>query len=758
MLTQRDKDVRLPPGRTEDKRLLRGCGRFVADIELPQQLAACLHRSPHAHARICRIDVTPALKLPGIKAVYTAVDLDAAGITDMPRTKMWMDTSPPIPSRPILARDTVRFVGEGIALVVGVSPELAREAAELIDVEFEPLSPLTNMREASEFCFDWEAGDRKAVDHAFSNAFHTTSFETVFNRIAVSPLETRAAIGEYNSKYGFRLHVQSQGVHHIRNVLADTVLGISRDQLQVLTDDVGGAFGMKVSAFPEYALVLHAARQLGLPVKWVSSRTEAFLSDTHGRDQIVQADVAFDNNGRIVGLQASNLSSMGAYVTGDGPEMATNQFAKVFGHTYAVPALHVRVRGVCTNMTPIAAYRGYGKPEAISVVERLLDRAAIEMDIDRIELRRRNLISESSMPYTNLLGKTYDSGAFEHVMDSVLKQADWDRFSARRAESEAQGKRRGIGVGLCLQMTMGLSKEESEVSLSADGMVIVKTSMQACGQGHETTYAQVVSERLGISMSAVRVEQGDSRHLPDGIGTGASTGLTIGGSSIFRATEMLIENCMPHVAEHMEVAVDDIVFGEGQFSVTGTDRHIGLFEFAKNFAADNVLVNSNPCISRIKLESNLESTPNGAYVAEVEVDPETGEITLIAVTAVNDLGQVINPSIAEGQIHGGVAQGVGQAMFEDVIYDTVTGQLLTGSFMDYCLPRARDLPTLVAVSEGIPTKNNPLGSKGAGEIGVIGSLAPILNAVADAIGNDEFDMPMLSECIWLRLRAQDHVG
>jgi carbon-monoxide dehydrogenase large subunit len=482
-------------------------------------------------------------------------------------------------------------------------------------------------------------------------------------------------------------------------------------------------------------------------VKWVSDRAEAFLSDTHGRDQVMKVQLAFDDAQKIVGLQASKLSAMGAYVTGDGPEMATNQFSKVFGHTYHVPAVHVRVRGVATNTTPIAAYRGYGKPEAISVVERLIDRAARELGVDRIELRRRNLISEASMPYTNALGKTYDCGCFERIMDVALERADWHGFAGRRSAAEARGMKRGIGVGLCLQMTMGIPMDISEVAFSTDGIVVVRTGMQACGQGHETTYAQLVSDYLGIPFAAVRVEQGNSAHLPDGVGTGASTGLTVGGSTIYRATEALVEQCRAYAANHLEAAVEDIVLEKGRFVVAGTDRDVDLFELARAMA-DN---GEKACVARLQLDSDLETTPNGAYVAEVEVDPTTGATTLIAFTAVNDLGRVINPAIADGQVHGGLAQGIGQAMAEGVIYDAATGQLLTGSFMDYCLPRAADLPALLAATEGIPTTKTPLGAKGAGEIGTIGAPAPILNAIADAIGDDDFDMPTKPERIWRAL-------
>lgn len=747
MVTQQDNSGGPPVGRTEDLRLLTGFGRFVADLDLPNQLFACLLRSPHAHARILSIDVAAAQNTLGVKGVYTAADLAAAGLSDMPQTKMWMPAGPAVPSRPLLATDTVRHVGEGIVFVVAASLGDALNAAQLVEVEYDALAPIVDMRAASEFCFDWEEGDREATEQAIAGAAHVTSIETVINRIAVSPLEPRAAIGEYGSSVGYRLHVQSQGVHHIRNVLADTVLDIPRDRIQVFTGDVGGAFGMKVSAFPEYALVLYAARQLGQPVKWVSDRAEAFLSDTHGRDQIMSVQLAFDGDRRIVGLQASKLSAMGAYVTGDGPEMATNQFAKVFGHTYLVPAMHVRVRGVVTNTVPIAAYRGYGKPEAISVVERLIDRAAREMGVDRIELRRRNLIPEASMPYTNTLGKTYDCGAFERIMDAALQRAGWDGFAKRKSAAAARGMARGIGVGLSLQMTMGIPKEISEVALSPDGAVVVRTGMQACGQGHETTYAQLVSDYLGVPFGAVRVEQGNSAHLPDGVGTGASTGLTVGGTTIYRTTEKLVEQCRVQAADHLEAAVDDIVFNKGRFVVAGTDRHVDLFELARAIEADG----SGACVARLQLDSNLETTPNGAYVAEIEVDPETGATTLIAFTAVNDLGQVINPALAEGQIHGGIAQGVGQAMIEDVIYDAATGQLLTGSFMDYCLPRADDLPSLLCATEGIPTTNTPFGAKGAGEIGAIGAPAPILNAIADALGNDGFDMPTTSEAIWRAL-------
>lgn len=752
MVTQQRNRVGAKMARTEDQRLLIGKGQFVDDLSFPKQLIGFLLRSPHAHARISKIDFDSASQAPGVHAIFIAADVSEAGLSDLPQTKMWMPPGRPAPSRPLLAKDKVNFVGEGVALIVAATLYEAQHAAELIEVEYVPLAPLMDMRDSKECCFEWEEGDYAAVEQAFASAEHTCSLETVVNRIAVSPLEPRAAIGIYDTESGYRLYVQSQGVHHIRNVLADHVFGISRDRLQVLTGDVGGAFGMKVAPFPEYVLVLFAARELGRPVKWVSDRAEAFVCDTHGRDQIIHTEIAFDGSQRIIGLRASKLSAMGAYITGDGPEMATNQFSKIFGHTYTVPSYHVRVRGIITNTSPIAAYRGYGKPEAVMVVEQLIDKSAREMGIDRIELRRRNFISEDLMPYTNAAGTTYDSGAFERVMDAVLKSADWDGFAKRRLDAERRGKKRGIGLGMSLQMTMGISKEASEIELSPDGAVVVKTSMQACGQGHQTTYAQLVSKSLGVPFETVVVKQGNSALLPDGVGTGASTGLTIGGSTIVRATETLIEQCRVFAAEHFEVALDDVVYFQGNFVVAGTDRRLDLFELAQIVKSDNsagcMESDTNPTIVRLQMEDNLATTPYGAYVAEVEVDIITGATTVIAFTAVNDLGLIVNPAIAEGQIHGGIAQGVGQSLVEDVVYDTQTGQLLTGSFMDYCMPRATDLPILTALTDGVATLNNPLGAKGAGEIGTIGSIAPVLNAVTHAIENDALKMPVVSERIW----------
>ena len=738
--------------RVEDDRLLRGRGRFVEDLNFDGQAFAYMLRSSHAHARLLSVETRQACNHPGVVAVITGGDVSAAGLGAMPcRTPVKSRDGSPMraPDRPVLATDTVRYVGDGVAMVVAETLEDARAAAELIEVEYEELEPQIDLASEGEVCFDWEKGDQKATDQAFASASKRVGIRAINNRLVVSPVETRGAIGIYDAKSDrYTLYTQSQGVHLIRTVIGESVLKLDKSQIRVVTNDVGGSFGMKLVAYPEQALALFAAKKIGRPVKWIGDRSDAFLTDAHGRDHVGEAEVALDHNGKFLAIRAHIRANLGAYLSTLGPMIPTDALAKVFGYVYDVPALYLRVEGILTHTTPVDAYRGAGKPEINYLVERLIEKAARETGIDRVELRRRNLISPRAMPYTNALGFTWDTGEFERVLDRGLMLSNWKDFEGRRRISEARGKRRGIGLGLYLHATGGSPTEVSQVELMPDRTVVVRTGTQSSGQGHETAFAQIVSDRLEIPMERVRVVQGDSDAIAVGSGTGGSSSLPIGATTIRRAAGDMLDKARTLAADALEAAAADLEYGGGSFRVPGTDVAIGLFDLADRLAPEI----GSGCLGEAKFEGENLTCPNGVYICEVEIDPETGAVRVVRYTAVDDLGVVLNPLIAEGQIHGGVAQAVGQALLEGAVYEPGSGQLLTGSFMDYGLPRADDLPAFEGERVGQPSKNNPLGMKGAGEAGTIGGCAPVINAIADAIGHDEIEMPATPERVWRALR------
>jgi len=736
--------------RLEDQRLLTGTGRYLEDLNLPGQLHAYVLRSPHAHARIRAMDVTGALEQPGVAAVITGKDLDAAGIGAMPcRTPVTSRDGSPMraPARPVLAAGTVRYAGDGVAMVVAESLNRARTAAECIEIEFEELGADVDLATGGEVCFDWEKGDARAADAAFAGAYRIVSIRAINNRLVVSPIETRGALGVYEAGDDrYCLYTQSQGVHLIRDVIADSIFHVDREKIRVVTGDVGGSFGMKLVVYPEQPLVLFASKLTGRPVKWVSDRSEAFLTDAHGRDHVSEACVALDAKGKFLGMKAHVRANLGAYLSTLGPLIPTDALAKVFGYVYDVPALYLRVEGILTHTTPLDAYRGAGKPEINYLIERLVERAARESGIDRVEIRRRNLIPAAAMPYTNALGFTWDTGDFAAVLDRALALSEWAGFESRRAESAARGMKRGIGLGLYLHATGGSPGEVSQVELMPDETVAVRTGTQSSGQGHETAFAMIVAGRLGIPLDRVRVVQGDTRALGSGGGTGGSSSLPIGAATIERAAARMIDAAKQLASESLEAAAADIEYGNGRFRIAGTDVSVGLFELAPKLET-----NPGGCLGEAGFEGENLTCPNGAYVCEVEVDPETGRTAILAYTAVDDLGVVLHPLIAEGQIHGGLAQAIGQALLEGAVYDTDSGQLLSGSFMDYCLPRADDIPAFRGEQVGAPSINNPLGMKGAGEAGTIGGCAPVINAIADALGHDHIEMPATPQRVWRAL-------
>jgi carbon-monoxide dehydrogenase large subunit len=737
--------------RLEDARLLAGHGRFVEDLTLPGMAHAVVVRSPVAHARLGKVDVTEAAASPGVLSVLTASDLAALGVRPMPCTSPVdsHDGAPfQAPERYPLARERVRFVGDPVALVVAETLAVAEDAAERVAVDYEDLPVQIDPRRSEEIAFVWEAGEGAAVAAAFAAAAHTVALESVHGRIVVNPIETRSALGAYDRANGaYLLHTQSQGVHFVREMVART-LGIEPQQVRVVTGDVGGSFGIKITNYPEHTLVLAAAKALGRPVRWVASRSEAFLSDAQGRGQVSRAELALDGHHRILALRVQTRGDLGAYASALAPGVVSKGFAKTLGHVYRIPALHVHVTAVYTHTAPTDAYRGAGKPESVCLVERLVEKAARVVGEDPVAFRRRNLVPAAAMPYSAANGATYDSGDFEAVMDRALAAADRAGFAERRRRAEARGMRRGFGLGLYLHLTGGDPAETSEVMVTREQRVLVKTGVQASGQGHETAFAQLVAGRLAIPIEHVHVIEGDSAQIGRGGGTGGSSSLPIAATTIARATEAMLAAARELAAERLECAAVDLEYGGGGFTVVGTDRRIGLFELAHALPTEQ----AGACAGTADCEGETQTVPHGAYLAEVEVDPQTGRVRLMRMVCVDDLGVRLNPVIAEGQLHGGLAQGIGQVLLEHTVYDAESGQLLTGSFMDYALPRADDLPGFELHAADRPTKCNALGMKGAGEVATMGAPAAVMNAVCDAIGDFDFDLPATPERVWRALQ------
>ncbi len=761
--------------RVEDQRFLTGQGRYLDDIRLPRQLHAVMLRSPHAHARIAGIDADAARTAPGVVGVFTAAEAQADGLGTLPQARGLRnrDGSPIAkPPRPVLARDRVRHVGDGVAMVVAETVAQAQEAAELINVDYEPLPAIADGAAAlapgapqiwdeapGNVAVDWEMGDRAAVEAAFAKAAHVTRLSLVNNRIVVNSMEPRGAIGAYDAESGrYTLYTSSQGSHLVRDALADHVLKIPRDRLRVVTPDVGGGFGMKMIPYPEQALVLWAAYRLGRPVKWVGNRADAFTSDSQGRDHVTTAELALDAEGRFLGLRVETIANIGAYQTMYGPFVPTVAGSGMLAGLYRTPAIHVAVKCVYTNTVPVDAYRGAGRPEAAYVVERIVDAAARELGLSPAEIRRRNFIPPEAMPYTTALGETYDSGDFARVMEEAMRLADWDGFEGRRAAARATGnRRRGIGMSTYVEACGGGAGESAEIRFEPDGTVTLLIGTQSSGQGHETAFAQLVAQELGLPLDRVRLVQGDTDRIAKGNGTDGSRSLPVGGNAVRAATERIIEKGKRIAAEIMEAAEADIEFADGVFTVAGTDRTVTLNavaaaarERAGRIGGAESETDSG-LAERASYKPRATTYPNGCHIAELEVDIETGVAEVVAYTVVDDFGRVINPLMLEGQVHGGSAQGIGQALFERTVYEPDSGQLLTGSFMDYRVPRAADLPAFTFATRNTPCRTNPLGIKGAGEAGAIGAPPAVINALVDALsefGITHIDMPATPERIW----------
>ena len=757
--------------RLEDPHLVQGLGRYSDDVSLPRQAYGIVVRSPHAHARIRRVDVKKALAAPGVLAVLTGADLTADGIGDLPtdKNRKRRDGSPAFPTpRPALARGRVRHVGDPVAFVVAETPAEATDAAERVRVDYEPLPAVALTAEATRpgapavwdeaadnVAFVWEAGKRDAVAAAFAGAAHVTKLDFVVTRVAPAPLEPRGAVGEFDRRTGrYTLHTGIQAPHGLRTLLAEQVLKVPQSHLRVITGEVGGSFGMKSGVYPEHVLVLWAARRLGRPVKWTSDRREGFVTDEHGRDNVSTVELALDAGGTFVGLRVAITLNVGAYLTPRSAGPGTNNVGGVAG-VYTTPAIHVQTTGVFSNTTPTGPYRGAGRPEATYAIERVIDLAANELKLDPIDLRRRNLIPPSAMPFKTGLVFTYDCGDFARGLEMALSMAEHKTFPDRRAQARRRGRLRGFGIANPIEVAGGpytsVNPDTAEVRVNADGSVTVFAGSTSMGQGNETAFAQIVSERLGVPPARIRVLWGDSDALGAGRGNGGSGALSVGGSAVLRASEKIIERGRRLAAAQLEAAVEDVVFRDGKFSVAGTDKGVTFAAVARAAYQPKPPGGGEPGFSETAAFTPPAVTfPNGCHICEVEIDETTGAVSLERYSVVDDVGRIVNPMLVKGQIHGGIAQGVGQALFEALTYDRA-GQLLTGSFMDYAMPRADDLPSFDVDSFEVPTQVNPLGAKGVGEAGTVGALAALLNAVNDALaplGVRHLDMPVTPERVW----------
>lgn len=751
-----------PAPRIEDHRLLTGAGAYLDDENLPGQSIGIVLRSPYAHARIATIDLTAARAADGVLGVFTGADLCDDGIGDLPciAEAQNADGSPCYkPPRPALAIDSVRHVGEPVALVVAESRHQALDAAEQVFIDYEELASVTGTAGAlsedaprlweeapRNRCFDWRAGDAEAASAALSEAAHRVELELINNRLAPNSMEPRGAIASFEAGR-LVLRVSCQGVHLIRRVLAERVFDCPEEHIHVICKDVGGGFGAKVFCYPEYVAALYAARKLDRPVKWVAERGESFLSDSHGRDHVTRLEAGFDKSLRMTGLCVSTIANLGSNLSPYAPFVASAAGAPMLTGCYRIPAAHVRVQGVFTNTAPVDAYRGAGRPEAIYAIERLIDVAARRLDVSPAELRRRNLITAAEMPFKTTLGSNYDTGEFPRILELALERADWDGFAKRRTEARQRGKLRGIGMASYIERCAGGSPEQARLQVDAAGHVTLYIGTMSNGQGHETVFRQILCEYLGIDPEQITVVQGDSDAIASGGGTMGSRSVPVGGAAIAACAQKVIESAAREAAGILEAAPADIRFEAGRFHIVGTNRGVGLTAVAASAAAA-----SDTAFDETDGFAPEQATyPNGVHVVEIEIDPDTGESDLVSYTVVDDFGSVINPNLLLGQVHGGIAQGLGQALLEDCHYDPRSGQLLTASFMDYAMPRADNCHDIDFSLHLVPCKTNPLGIKGAGEAGAIGAPPAIMNAIADALrdyGVDHVDMPATPQALW----------
>ncbi|GGE12012.1 carbon monoxide dehydrogenase [Polymorphobacter glacialis] len=741
--------------RVEDARLLTGKGAFTDDLQRPGMLYAVTLRSPYGHAEITSIDTAAALALPGVVAVYTHEDIAEYG----PVPCMVPLSGDIKTDRPMLAKDRVRFVGDGVAFVIGETREAARAGAEAVEVEYSELPVVASLAAAiapgapqiwplakSNTLFDWAVGDSEKTETGMASAVHVTRLRVVQNRIAPTSMEVRAALGEYEEETGFTLSVGSQGVAGMRQIVAGPVFKIDPERVRIVTGDVGGGFGMKSFFYAEYGLVLHAARALGRPVKWTGDRGDAFQTDTHGRAMVSDARLGFDAAGRITAMAVETWSDLGAYQSQFGPAIQTMAGGRIMGGVYRIPSIHNLVHGVVTNTAPVDAYRGAGRPESAYIMERLIEAAARELGLGVDEIRRRNLLIPAELPHDNGIGLTFDIGDFPAVLEKALRQADWNGFPARKAAAAAKGLRLGRGMAYYVEIAGGGGTDEfADVRVAPDGKVEMAVGTQSNGQGHETAYAQVLSERLGIDMDDIRIVQGDTVRLEAGNGTGGSRSMAFGGGAVLASADALVERGIE--LSRTDLGADDIDYADGVFRARGTNATRSLAELA---AAHPGALDGR---SKYTTGKPAPSFPNGCHVAEIELDPQTGKVTITRYSLVDDFGNLVNPMLVEGQIHGGVAQGLGQILLEDIVY-TDDGQLVTGSFMDYGVPRADDMPSAIGFDTlGTPSPTNPLGVKGCGEAGTIGAMPSVMNAIIDALDGTQIEMPASIEKLWRVARS-----
>jgi len=748
-----------PVTRFEDPRLLRGEGRYVNDIALAGMAHLAYVRSPHAHARIVSIDAADARAAPGVLGVYTVEDLEGDGIgTTAPALKRTRPDGAPMfwRAHPGLAKAKVRHVGDPVAIVVAETLAQAKDAAELVAVDYDALPAGAPVWDE---CPDnvsnvFEIGNRAATDAAFAGAARVVTRRYAVSRVHAQFIEPRGAVGAWEPGEGrYTLHCDLQYPHRAREVLAD-LLNVAEHQVRVVSGDVGGAFGAKGWAHLEQRHVLWLARKLGRPVKWTCDRSEAFLADEHARDVASEIELAFDAGHRILALRARNTSALGAYVSTD--RNLAPGFANLgsLAGMYRIPAAHVRVTGVFSHTSPLAPYRGNGRPEAIYLLERLMDDAARELGVDRVELRRRNLVPPSAMPYRTALTFTYDCGEFERGLDKALALSDWKNFPERKKQSQVRGKLRGIGLANAIERAAAPGMEYAEIRFDPTGSATLLVGTKSQGQGHETMYRQIACERLGLAPSELRVVEGDTDAVAYGAGSFGSRSAAVGGSALWFAADKVIAKGKRIAAHLLEAAEADVAFAAGRFGIAGTDRGVSLKEVARaSFAIAALPAGIEPGLIESAAFSPVQETfPNGTHVCEVEVDPDTGGVELLNYVVVDDVGTEINPLTLHGQVVGGIVQGLGQILMEQIVYDSESGQLLTGSFMDYAMPRAGDLCRFEVGHNVVPTKLNPLGAKGAGEAGTVGALAAAMNAIVDALGTEDIEMPATGERVWRALR------
>ena len=761
-----------PVPRFEDPRLLRGGGRYVDDMVLPRMAFGHVLRSPHAHARIRGVDVARAKAAPGVLAVLTGADWQEAGWGDLPVPDgMRRRDGGPMyrPRFPALVGDRVRWVGDYVAFVVAETKHQAADAAELIEVDYEPLPAIVSTEGAilpgaprvwedcpDNICFVHEVGDKAAVEAGFTRADHVVKRRLVINRVTAAAMEPRGAIGDYNPSDGrYTIYTTLQRTHAYRAELAQ-IMGVPESRVRVVAGDVGGSFGMKSAIYNEVALVLLASKALGRPVKWTSTRSEAFLSDAQARDHVTEAELALDKEGHFLAFRVRTTAAVGAYA-----QAGSNVFVMNLGTlagVYRTPAIHAEVTAVLTNTNPMRPYRGNGRPEFGYVIERMVDEAAADLGIDRVELRRRNMIPPEAMPFKTGLIFTYDCGEFAKNLDLALDLADFAGFEQRRADARSRGKLRGIGLSNTIERAAAGGFEAAEIRFDRGGTATLLPGSITQGMGHETIYKQLVCDRLGIHPDRVQYIQGDTDKVAIGEGSGGSRSATLGGSAVYLATEKIVDKAKAIAAHLLEAAEADIQFADGVFAITGTDRAVSLADIAgEAWDPQRLPDGMEPgLVASAAYSAKQQNFPNGVHICELEIDPETGTVELLHYSVVDDVGTVLNPLLLEGQICGGIVQGVGQILMENIHFDAESGQLVTGSFMDYAMPRADDLSAFHCESNPVPTKTNPLGVKGAGEAGAVGAMPAVGNALVDALqplGIREVPMPATPERLWRAIRG-----